>query len=151
MQASSVEKLFLLNQQVCHPDTWGIYQNPWLLREFHNVFLEVKPDLVLINYAWWGQLAVGDEYKSATRILRSVDLLEINGQLTKKVSPFLTAPVIPENVDPLVVDETFYDELWNHSYKNESKEIEVYNAYDGVVTITASDAHTPHAVLAGMA
>ncbi|WP_447968281.1 glycosyltransferase [Nitrospira sp. M1] len=139
-QANSVEKLFLLNQQVYHPDTWDMYQTPWLLREFHNVFLEVKPDLVLIYYAWWGQLAVGDAYKSATRILRSVDLLEINGHLSKKVSPFLKEPVIPEDVDPSVIDEAFYDELWNHSYENESKEMKVYNAYDGVVTITESDA-----------
>ncbi|GJL53174.1 MAG: hypothetical protein NPIRA02_03060 [Nitrospirales bacterium] len=139
-QANSVEKLFLLNQQVYYPDTWDMYQTPWLLREFRNVFLEVKPDLVLIYYAWWGQLAVDDAYKSATRILRSVDLLEINGHLTKKVSPFLKEPVIPENVDPSVIDEAFYDELWSHSYENKSKEIKVYNAYDGVVTITESDA-----------
>ncbi len=141
-QASKIEWMFLHNQQHGHQETWGKFQNPWLLREFHNVVLKVKPDLILINYAWWGKLAVGDVCKSATRILRSVDLLEINGQLTNKVLPFLKEPVIPEQVDSSVIEESFYDELLNHSYENESKEIEIYNAYDGVVAITDTDAQT---------
>ena len=139
-QATLVDRLFHLNQQISHPDTWGMYQTPWLVRDFHNVVLKLNPDLILINYAWWGKLAIDDVCKSATRILRSVDLLEINGQLTNKVSPYLTPPVIPEKVDPVVVEETFYDQVRIDSYEKHSKEIQIYNTYDAVVTITDSDA-----------
>ena len=48
---------------------------------FRQVFLREEPDLLLINYARWGRLAMADVFRTTPRIMRSLDVMTINEQM----------------------------------------------------------------------
>ena len=135
-----VDRLFHAHQRAIRVEHWDIYQTPWLLEEFRQVFDHIKPDLVVVHYAWWGQFAMGKEFASATRILRSHDVLSVNDKVIQKVLPFLKAPSFPEHVDPIITAEDFYSDLIG-VHEPQSEEYQVYDSYDGTVGITPADVH----------
>ncbi|MCA9472046.1 MAG: glycosyltransferase [Nitrospirales bacterium] len=134
-----IDRLFHAHQRATRLEHWDMYHTPWLLDEYRTVFKDLNPDLVVIYYAWWGKFAIGDEFHSATRILRSLDVLSHNDQIIQKVLPYLKEPSFPEYVDPIITEEDFFSNLQD-GQTVQSEEYRIYDAYDCTIAITPADA-----------
>ncbi|MCT7987727.1 glycosyltransferase [Laspinema olomoucense] len=110
---------------------WNMY-SPGLREQFRQLFTRLHPDLVLINYAFWGELAIGDEFKSAVRVIDTLDLLSLNQKMAALVSGFINQwPIEPE-----CLNENFFDK---YSLTVDPEEYKLYDCYDFTLAINAKE------------
>lgn len=134
-----LDALFLEHQARVSPDNWNQYNPPWFLDAFRNLFHRIKPDLVVVEYAWWGKLAIGDEFKSATRVIISLDSLTINERMQQALRPHLETPIDPRRVSPEVIDEEFFTRLQLEEKIAGVQEYQIYDEYDATIAFSAYD------------
>lgn len=110
---------------------WNMY-SPGLREHFRQLFHRLKPDLVLINYAFWAELAIADEFKSAVRVIDTLDLLSLNQKMAALVSGFLTRG----QINGEFLDENFFSD---RDLDVDKKEYQLYDRYDYTIAITPQE------------
>jgi len=89
-----------------------IHTLPSMRRWFKNLAERINPDLIFINYAFWDPLVDHREWKSATRIMETIDLLSVNRAMWRALGKSLPPPPInPNDVADHVVQEDFFEKL----------------------------------------
>lgn len=117
---------------------WDMHTTPGLRERFHQLFHHFKPDIILINYALWGNLADGYEYKSALRMIDTHDLVTLNTQMRQILMHHLgNPPFNPEHTDPKIIDENFFLNLRLGATPDEYA---IYNRYDLTIAISSLEA-----------
>ncbi len=134
-----IDALFSQRQSILRPMSWDKYNPPWFLDKFRELFHKLNPDLVIIEYAWWGKLAIGKEFRRAIRILVSHDSLTINERMQQAVRPYLPVPLDPQGVSPSILEEDFFKRLHLEDEVAEAEEYRIYDQYDGVIAVSAYD------------
>ncbi len=133
---------YVHQQERLSPKGWARFTPPSLLEHFRQVFAHEQPDLVLVHYPRWGRLALGEEFQSAVRIVRSLDVTTVNQQMLDALTPRLSFPADPNRVDPAILEETFFAGLENSLKTARREEFDIYNGYDAVAALTRADART---------
>lgn len=110
---------------------WNMY-SPGLREQFRQLFTRLHPDLVLINYAFWGELAIGDEFKSAVRVIDTLDLLSLNQKMAALVSEFINK----RPTEPDFLNENFFSK---YSLPVDPEEYKLYDCYDFTVAINSKE------------
>lgn len=137
---SVIDNLFELRQKRTRPNSWDYKNSPWFLEEFKRVFDHLSPDLIIINYPWWGKLTIGEEFATVIRIMRCIDLLKTNERMIKAVEPHLFYPANPYLTNPLILQENFFSQKLAEETEDDSEEFQIYKRYDGIATVSNIDA-----------
>ena len=117
---------------------WDIYTPPGLRERFHQLFMQLTPDVVVINYALWGGLAIGEEFKSAVKIIDAYDLVTLNIQKRQVLEPYLKTVVFtPDQIDANLVAEDFFSKL---QFEAAPEEYWIYDQYDYTIAIAPQEA-----------
>ncbi|WP_375512327.1 glycosyltransferase [uncultured Nostoc sp.] len=112
---------------------WDFYTPPGLCQRFRELFRQLAPDVVVINYAFWAKLAIGDEFKSAVRIIETHDLLTLSNQMRQALGQYLrTPPYTSDEIDSELVDEDFFSKLHLTATPDEYL---IYDQYDYTIAI----------------
>jgi glycosyltransferase involved in cell wall biosynthesis len=117
---------------------FAMFTPPGLQQRFRQLFHQISPDLIMINYSLWGGLAIAAEFQSALRIIDTIDLYSRNLKMNYALSKHTPkTPIHPEDVDPIFTQEDFFakfdveatpDEYW------------IYDQYDYTIAISPSEA-----------
>ncbi len=134
-----LDAMYLDNQGMMRPNNWDQYNPPWFLDAFSNLYNKLKPDLVVVNYAWWGKLALGDKFRDTTRIIITLDSLTMNELMQRALGPHLKTPIDPNKVSPEILDEDFFERLSLEEKISEAQEYKIYDEYDGTIAFSAYD------------
>ncbi len=110
---------------------WNMY-SPGLREQFRQLFTRLHPDLVLINYAFWGELAIGNQFKSAVRVIDTLDLLSLNQKMAALVFRFLNQ----RQTEPDFLNENFFSK---YSLSVDPEEYKLYDCYDFTVAINSEE------------
>jgi glycosyltransferase involved in cell wall biosynthesis len=117
---------------------WDSYTPPGLRNRFRQVFRQLSPELVVVNYSLWGQLAIGEEFQSACRLIDTIDLYTLNIKMRQALSQQLTsAPLTLEQIDSSIVAEDFYAKL---QLEAEPDEYWIFDQYDYTIAIASLEA-----------
>ncbi|MEH2141975.1 glycosyltransferase [Nostoc sp.] len=118
--------------------SWEFYTPPGLCERFRQLFTEIKPDIIVINYALWAKLAIGDEFKSAVTIIDTIDLITLNGQMREALGKYLnSSPYTSDKIDPQILDEDFFSRL---QLDATPEEYWIYDQYDYTIAIALREA-----------
>ncbi|MCU0791564.1 MAG: glycosyltransferase [Opitutaceae bacterium] len=100
---------------------------------FGALAARLRPDLLLVNYAWFDQLAPPET--PARKVIETHDLLTVNRVLRTEVESLLAAHARGEPC-PRLLDERFMD----HAHTAPAPdELEVYDRYDDTIAISPAE------------
>ncbi|GAB4188540.1 MAG: hypothetical protein Fur006_29040 [Coleofasciculaceae cyanobacterium] len=117
---------------------WDSYTPPGLRNRFRQIFRQLSPELIVVNYSLWGQLAIGEEFQSACRLIDTIDLYTLNIKMRQALSQQLTsAPLTLEQIDSSIVAEDFYAKL---QLDAEPDEYWIFDQYDYTIAIASVEA-----------
>jgi glycosyltransferase involved in cell wall biosynthesis len=118
---------------------------PGLRRWFARLVKRISPDLVVVNYAFWGTLVDGLEQRRRTRkpvvkVMETIDLLTLNLQMWHLLEKHLPPPPIDASViDDQILEEDFFT---RHHLTAHPEEYAIYDKYDYTIAITRQEAET---------
>lgn len=117
--------------------------SPGLEKCFYEAYRQIKPDLIWMNYAFWGKLATNNSFQSSLRIIDAIDLLSLNKKMAKLAWDYLNAnnaspPYGFDNLTPAFLSEDFYV---NAGLKPDKAECELYDSFDYCVAISQREAN----------
>jgi glycosyltransferase involved in cell wall biosynthesis/cellulose synthase/poly-beta-1,6-N-acetylglucosamine synthase-like glycosyltransferase len=111
------------------------YITPGLKYYFRQLFKAVKPEIIVVNYSLWGELAIEKEFNSAIRIIDTHDLFTLNTKMSQAVSHYLSnTPIIPANINPQLLAEDFYARL---QLDAEPDEYGIFDQYDYTIAMSS--------------
>ncbi len=106
----------------------------WFRRLAHRV----RPDVVLMNYAYWDGLLHYAWPSKATRIIDTLDLVSLNRAMQAAITPYVSEGYIdPAAINDEVVEDGFFDRL---GLSVDPKEFKVFDHYDYTIAITQQEA-----------
>jgi glycosyltransferase involved in cell wall biosynthesis len=110
---------------------------PGLHQQFHRIYREMEPELVLINYARWAELSYEEDFDESLRLIDTHDLDTVNQAMLEMLAPYFPErPVDPAGCDPEVTREDFFA----HSPTAGEEEFRVYDRFDLTIATSAADA-----------
>lgn len=114
------------------------YAPPGLCRWFVRLAREIRPDIILINYAFWGRLVSRALHTHSTTVMDSLDLVSLYRPRFILMDQYMSLPPIsPAKVDPKLLQEEFFDSF---EFKVAPQEFEIYDRYKFTIAITRADA-----------
>lgn len=116
---------------------FAMFTPPGLRNNFRQLFKQLSPDVVVINYALWGGLAIGEEFKSALRIIDTIDLYSQNlkmGYALHQHSP--QTPIQFEDVHPTFIAEDFFSRF---DIEATTDEYWIFSQYDCTIAISPKE------------
>lgn len=139
-QGTQADQQFMAQVSASSRDlvNWEMYTPPGLCESFRQRFAQLAPDVVVINYALWGGLASGEEFKSAVRIIDTHDLITVNIQKRQALGRYMTTvPFTLDQIDPCLVEEDFFSKLQLEAAPDEYW---LYDQYDYTITMSLGEA-----------
>jgi glycosyltransferase involved in cell wall biosynthesis len=127
-----------LSQARGDAENWDIYTPPGLREHFRQLFRKLSPEIVVINYSLWGELAIGEEFESVFKVIDCHDLYSLNTKMRQALGQYLlTEPFTPNQIDSTVVAENFYSKL---KLEAEPSEYRIFDRYDCTITMSVGEA-----------
>jgi glycosyltransferase involved in cell wall biosynthesis len=121
-----------------------IHTPPGFRRWFARLIKRTAPDLVLINYAFWGGLldgrSSGNGQAAPVKVMETIDLLSLNAQMWLLLEKHLPPPPVDASViDDQILEEDFFTrrELAVHP-----DEYAIYDKFDYTIAISRHEAET---------
>ncbi len=144
-----IDALYRQRQGLAKPQGWEQNSTPWLESDLQRISNIVEPDLVVVYYATWGRIALGDGFPKVPRILRSVDLLALNERMLRLLTPLRSEKINPSLVPPALLEEGLFAPLGHEMTDMQREEFSIHDRYEGTAAITERDAyairaHSPH-------
>lgn len=119
-------------------NAWDMYIPPDMNNFFSNFTSNLVPELIMINYAYWGKLVCGDSFKSSLKIIDSHDLVTSNTKMRHLLMQHLGVPPFdPVTASPEVVDEKLFSQLNLGAF---SDEYAIYDLFDYTIAISPNEA-----------
>lgn len=113
-----------------------LYHPPAFRRWAARISEQVKPDLAVINYAYWDGLL--PRQAAAVTAIETHDLLTLNQRMRQALQQRLPAPPInPAQVADEVLQKDFFDRL---ALEADPEEFRIYDKYDFTIAISAKEA-----------
>lgn len=111
---------------------WDLFCPPGLKEDFRATFHRLKPELVVVNYTYWGALAIGPEFESAVTVMETTDLVSLNFKMRSLLEPRLANPD-----DPDLIAEDFFS---RQQPAADPVEFEICDRFDYTIAISPSEA-----------
>ncbi len=105
-----------------------------LQKSFDEVFDQVHPDIVLINYAWWGKLIQNPKYSNVTKVQLMHDLVSFNLEMQDAAVKILgQGPYHPDTIPAAALDENVFAKM---NLPTNLEEYEIYDLFDYTITFS---------------
>lgn len=115
-----------------------VYSPPGMRQWFTKILQEVKPKVVLINYAFWDGLLNHRKVSSLVRVTETHDLVTLNNQMRQALEKHLPSlPIRIDQVDEKVLQEDFFQRL---NLVPSPEEFRIYDQYDYTIAISKKEA-----------
>ncbi|MGE5458632.1 MAG: glycosyltransferase, partial [Methanococcaceae archaeon] len=109
-----------------------------LSRAFHETYLKLRPDMIIINYAWWGNIIDMADYSGTLKILQMHNLLSLNEKMKAITNSLIGKPPYePKKIKPEALMENVFARL---NLEGSDDEYEVYGKYDYVIAVSEREA-----------
>ncbi len=117
---------------------WQVYTTPDMKMSFRKVYEEVKPQVVVVNYLFLANLAIGRFFESSVNIIDTLDLITLHMKLKSLVWNHLSLkpPFDLKTSNPKIVDEQLFE---SYSYSADRIEYELYDQYDCTIAINSQE------------
>lgn len=116
---------------------FAMFTPPTLRNQFRQIFKELSPDVVVINYSLWGGLAIGKEFQSALRLIDTIDLYSQNLKMDYALNQHTSAmPIELKNVDPILIEEDFFSRF---DIEATEDEYWIFSQYDCTIAISPKE------------
>jgi glycosyltransferase involved in cell wall biosynthesis len=109
---------------------------PDMRRWFAEVVKQMRPDVIIMNYAYWDGLVDHRKLKSTLRIIDTLDLVSLNRQMQGAIARYLPEPLAASTTPDEVLQENFFASLQLDSARYEFK---LFDRYDRTIAITATE------------
>ena len=126
---------------------WYEYVTPSLKNYFKIVYKAIEPDIVLINYAFWGDLAVHKKIKKSVCIIDAIDILSLNQKMADITTEHLNKGKINEpfiyaidGANEEVLQEDFFNN--KHTFSADTREFKIYDKFDITIAINSKEKET---------
>ena len=139
--ARGLRRFYGLNRKT-PPLASMIHTPPGFRRWFARLVKRTSPDLVVINYAFWGGLldGLGRRAKPVVKVMETIDLLSLNSQMWQLLEKHLPPPPVDASaIDDQILEEDFFT---RHHLAAHPEEYAVYDKYDYTIAITRQEAET---------
>lgn len=126
---------------------FSAYAPPGLCRRFREFVDQLSPDLIMVNYAYWGALSVGTHVNSVLTILDTLDLVTRCVRMQSAIEPYLSPlPQRLADISPDVITTDFFHRV--HADATED-EFRICDQHDVTIAISEDEAkaiaqHAPH-------
>lgn len=102
-------------------EQWGLFASPSLKKAFVAYARKFKPDAVIVNYTFFGDLVADPVFKNTLTIMESLDMFSLSAQMQKHLYACLPPPPIPPDHTPafLLDDDMIRDfhlDIWPEEY-----------------------------------
>ncbi|MCS6815186.1 MAG: glycosyltransferase family 4 protein [Cyanobacteria bacterium] len=130
---------------------WDSYTPLGLRQQFRQVFRKLQPSVVVVNYGFWGELAIGQEFRTACRLIDTIDLCTLNRRMRLALQGYIkTLPLDPNQLAPPALDESCYQQL---GLEADPIEYHILDQFDYTIAIAPAEAdlirrHTQHTQVA---
>lgn len=112
---------------------------PGLRLWFARLVKRTSPDMVVVNYAFWGALVGrGGHASPVINVMETIDLLSLNLQMWQLLEKHLPPPPIAASgIDDRILEEDFYE---RHRLAVHPAEYAIYDRYDYTIAISRQEA-----------
>lgn len=115
------------------------FSPPGMRRWFAALARAIRPDAVLMNYAYWDGLLDAVRDLPGVRIIDTLDLVSHNTAMRLKLEPLLPRPLRVETTPDAIVREDFFTRL---ALEASPKEFAIYDRYEHTLAISPHEATT---------
>ncbi|PIG95468.1 glycosyltransferase [Gloeocapsopsis sp. IPPAS B-1203] len=139
-QGTSADKQFMAQTYASRKGefNWDFYTPPGLCESFRKFFKSLSPDIIVINYAFWARLVIGNEFNSSLKVIEMHDLLSLTTKMQQVISSFLTEPpFISGKVDHKLLDKSLFSKL---TLNTDIEEYWLYDQFDFTIAISPQEA-----------
>ena len=113
---------------------WDVFTPPGMVENFRRLFIKLKPDITIINYAYWAGLAQEDEFNCALKVIDTHDLVTLNTRMEQLAGAYLKdPPYSPQNVDSSLLEEHFYRK---RGLEVAPEEYQIYDLFDYTIAVS---------------
>lgn len=137
-QADEEDNIHVRTMQLLGPSKRWEMKVPESLRSaFLEVYNEVMPDIVLVNYAWWGRLVDDPKFAGTVKVVQMHDLLSLNEKMQQAAHMLVGRPPYePASVKPEAMIEDVFARL---KLSGDNDEFEIYRRFDYVVGVSPKE------------
>lgn len=122
---------------------WNEYVLPTLKDYFTSLYKALHPEIVLINYVFWANLAIERTFKRSVRIIDAIDLLSLNQKMASVTIEYLNKGARNEKLQYQVeevnndlVTENFFSRF---SFTPDEEELALYDTFDITIAINPKE------------
>lgn len=113
---------------------WDSYNPPSLVKYFRDIYLALRAEIVVVNYALWGKLADSEIFSKAVTIIDTHDLVSLSMKNSSVLNKAMSDVTLVDNI----VDENFY---LHYDLSADHSEYEIYDKFNIAVAISQVEAH----------
>lgn len=104
-----------------HREQWGRFASDGLSRAFTRYAKQFKPDVVIVNYTFFGKLIADPFFRNTLTIMESLDMFSLSMQMQKHLNACLPPPPIaPAQTPSFLLNEDmlrdFHLDIWPEEY-----------------------------------
>ena len=139
-EGNSLDREYMAREEgrSIHGVNWQKYLPPGLVRKFREVRHTLHPDVTIINYAYWGGLIAGDDFRCDGTIMDTQDMVSLNTKLRAAVEPYLRmAPYSPLSVPEEFIAEDFFSKL---ALEPERTEFQIFDLFHHTLAVSPAEA-----------
>ncbi|WP_290601633.1 glycosyltransferase [Anabaena sp. AL93] len=115
-------------------DPFGIYTPPGLKQFFEQIFDQISPQLVVVNYSLWGELINNNKFSKSLTVLDAINLFTLNTQMQNNLQNYLSSPPYhPDKINLEAIQENFY---LKQDLQPALKEYQIFDKYDYTLVIS---------------
>lgn len=114
------------------------YAPPGLVRWFGQLADQLRPQVIVINYAFWGRLVTPTLHARCTSVMDTLDLVSLYRPRFLVMERYLPAPPFSvQKTDPAFLREDFFDAF---NFQIAPAEYQIYDRFRYTIAITPTDA-----------
>jgi len=104
---------------------------------FAQKFESIKPEIIVMNYAYWDRLFHSKKNNSVRKIIDTYDLVSLNSSMQNAVRKYLSFPLTSQSqIEQKVLQEDFFDNL---NLETSAEEFEIFDNYDRTIVISSKE------------
>jgi GT2 family glycosyltransferase len=113
---------------------WHVFTPPGMVESFRRLFIELKPDITIVSYAYWAGVAHGDEFNCALKVIDTLDLVTLSTKMWQLIEEHIKSPPFsPQAVASSLLEEDFYTK---EHLEVGPDEYQIYDQFDYTIAVS---------------
>ncbi len=119
-------------------NVFAYYCPPGLKQFFGELFDQLSPELVIVNYSLWGELVNEPKFKQVITVLDSIDLYTLNKKMKGMINNLLSSsPYHPDQVPAELLREDYFSS--QKDLQADQSEYNIFDLYDYTLAIAPQE------------